>query len=515
MQSKTKGSPMNTVDGTDAYDGAPPDDSPAESPVQALRHDFKRLSVLFQQIPQVSIQVLNPKGCVMQWNQTAAHFYGYDLAASTGKPLSNLLFPSGVPEEFQQSFSRALRTGEKSALHQWLVTTVKGEHRWVTASFIPYTEKGRITGMFCIQMDATKSRQAEEILLRFSHELEIRIQQRTKELTWVTQQLQGEIDQKRRAQEALKQSEENFRLFAQHSHNWEYWIAPDGSLVYVSPSCERISGYPPSAFTEEPALLRRIVHPLDNMTGDAMAEAHLNPEGLLTFEFRILTRNGDVRWLGHTSAPVIGENGGYIGRRVNNRDITRRRMAQEELERIHAQLEERVAERTRALEDTTAALRRKQQKLIDSQASLGTLNRELLETNKAVSVLARTMEKKKEAAIAHIGMTVTSKILPLISNLRKEKLLVRHRAEFDVLCAYLNDIAGNLGESGRILHCLSATEMRVASMIRKGLKTNEIAGALNISPLTVKTHRKNIRKKLNLSNEQVNLASYLRANLTE
>jgi DNA-binding CsgD family transcriptional regulator len=56
-------------------------------------------------------------------------------------------------------------------------------------------------------------------------------------------------------------------------------------------------------------------------------------------------------------------------------------------------------------------------------------------------------------------------------------------------------------------------ELRVAVMIKKGFSSEEIARLLHISPHTVKTHRKSIRRKLNLKNANINLASYLKLKL--
>jgi DNA-binding CsgD family transcriptional regulator len=50
-------------------------------------------------------------------------------------------------------------------------------------------------------------------------------------------------------------------------------------------------------------------------------------------------------------------------------------------------------------------------------------------------------------------------------------------------------------------------------MIKNGFTSKEIAHLLNISHHTVKTHRKSIRRKLNIKNADINLASYLKLKL--
>jgi DNA-binding CsgD family transcriptional regulator len=58
---------------------------------------------------------------------------------------------------------------------------------------------------------------------------------------------------------------------------------------------------------------------------------------------------------------------------------------------------------------------------------------------------------------------------------------------------------------------LSPVETLVASLVRQGLPTKDIATALSISPGTVSIHRKHIRKKLGLGYKGVNLQSYLQS----
>jgi DNA-binding NarL/FixJ family response regulator len=53
------------------------------------------------------------------------------------------------------------------------------------------------------------------------------------------------------------------------------------------------------------------------------------------------------------------------------------------------------------------------------------------------------------------------------------------------------------------------TEIQIASLVREGKTTKEVAELLNIATATVHCHRDNIRKKLGLSNKKVNLHTYL------
>jgi PAS domain S-box-containing protein len=130
----------------------------------------------------------------------------------------------------------------------------------------------------------------------------------------------------------LRKSEERFRTIAAFTYDWQYWLDPDGDYVYVSPSCERITGYRSDEFRKNPELLQTIIHPDDC----AAVTEHLRGEPLESspahlVEFRVITRGGEERWIEHACQPVYGSDGNYLGRRASNRDITERRRAEEVL----------------------------------------------------------------------------------------------------------------------------------------------------------------------------------------
>jgi diguanylate cyclase (GGDEF)-like protein/PAS domain S-box-containing protein len=119
----------------------------------------------------------------------------------------------------------------------------------------------------------------------------------------------------------LEQSEEKYRILADYSPNWEYWLAPDGSYLYVSPACQDISGYEPAEFFADAGLMERIIHP-DDRAGwlrRGPGGAPPSPELLL---FRLRGKDGCERWIGHVCKPVFDRAGQFIGTRGSLRDIT-------------------------------------------------------------------------------------------------------------------------------------------------------------------------------------------------
>jgi PAS domain S-box-containing protein len=139
-----------------------------------------------------------------------------------------------------------------------------------------------------------------------------------------------------RANAALRDSEQRFRTVADFCYDWEYWLAPDEQLLYVSPSCERITGYRPEEFLADAGLLERIVHAEDRPAFAEHLRSNLaaEPRGM---DVRIVTRIGKERWISHQCQPVYGSQGEYLGRRASNRDITDRKEMELQVQKAAAE----------------------------------------------------------------------------------------------------------------------------------------------------------------------------------
>ena len=136
-----------------------------------------------------------------------------------------------------------------------------------------------------------------------------------------------------RAEAALAEEREKFRTVADYTYDWEYWIDPQRNIPYISPSCERITGYRPEEFLADAGLLANVVHVADRQIFQDHADRcnDNNKNDADELDFRIVTRAGEVRWIAHTCQPVYGSDGRFRGRRASNRNITARKEAEEDL----------------------------------------------------------------------------------------------------------------------------------------------------------------------------------------
>jgi len=145
-------------------------------------------------------------------------------------------------------------------------------------------------------------------------------------------------EQRKQVEKALRESEELFRLVADFTYDCEYWISPDGKYLYVSPACQRITGYSVNEFHKDSKFLSKITHPEERDSVSRHVEENLASDKVLHLDFRIITRSGKERWISHICQPVYGKDQRYLGRRASNRDITRRKHLEEELRRANRSL---------------------------------------------------------------------------------------------------------------------------------------------------------------------------------
>jgi len=144
---------------------------------------------------------------------------------------------------------------------------------------------------------------------------------------------------KRQSELALKEAEMEYRTLAETTYDWVYWQNPDGTLRYVSPSCERITGYTANEFMKNSVLLDKIILPDDRDL--VVRHGHeLSGKESMSFQYRILKKTGDVVWIDHTCKKVYSPEGEYIGYRVSNRDITSKKNIEVELKKSRERLVE-------------------------------------------------------------------------------------------------------------------------------------------------------------------------------
>ena len=152
---------------------------------------------------------------------------------------------------------------------------------------------------------------------------------------------------------------------------------------------------------------------------------------------------------------------------------------------------------------TEAALRKSQAELIEQKQSLE-------EANIAMKVLLKQRQEDKLELEKKVLNNVKDLVLPYVEKLKKSRLKAKDRTLVDIIDTHLQDIISPLLQrfaNAKIM--LTPQEMQVASLVKDGKTSKEIADVLNVSETTINFHRKNLRVKFGLRNKRTNLRSYL------
>jgi len=291
-----------------------------------------------------------------------------------------------------------------------------------------------------------------------------------------------DISQAKKAQAALRKSERRFRNFLDKLGDAAYETDSLGNITYANKMSETITGMPLKdiigksflpLFTEE-----------SQKTAIDVYHKTLNgksPEYDLTFT--------NKRICHFKNGPLKDKDGKIIGVFGIARDITDRKQAEKALKKAYDELEQRVEERTRELKIKTKSLE---------------------ELNAAMEVLLKKRAKDKTAVEDNVMTNVKELIQPYFKKIKKTKLDDQQKVLISILESNLNEIISPFTRKLSLKHLsLTPKEIKIVNLIKHGYTTKKIAQIMNISPRTVDTHRKNIRKKIGLSEKRANLRSHL------
>ena len=152
-------------------------------------------------------------------------------------------------------------------------------------------------------------------------------------------------------------------------------------------------------------------------------------------------------------------------------------------------------------------LKKGEQKLRISEKKLEKQKTALEQKNVALREIIEQINIEKNKIKKDIALNVENTLLPILSKLSLSEDSMKYR---NLLAYHLNELASSFGhEISKRNYNLTLKEIEICNMIRGGLTNKEICKLIKISDQTVGKHRKNIRKKIGLTNKKINLASFL------
>lgn len=197
-------------------------------------------------------------------------------------------------------------------------------------------EQGRVCGVLGIDTDVSDLKRVEAELRQMHAELEKRVQERTAELAAANERLRREVAERERAREALRASEERYRLVSELTSDYAYALRVDGDgscrVEWLTEAFARMTGHS-AAVLEGREGWRAVAHPEDVPILERRAHALLSGRSMIS-EFRILTADGRTCWLCDHARPLWCQEDHRVVRILGAaQDVTERKQAEDEARR--------------------------------------------------------------------------------------------------------------------------------------------------------------------------------------
>ncbi|OPY00875.1 MAG: Sporulation kinase E [Syntrophorhabdus sp. PtaB.Bin047] len=433
---------------------------------EALRKSEKQLRLLSENLADGMVYQINSGADGRQRSFTyvspaVERFHGVKVEDVMMDP--SLVYDQ-VDEEYQaavaESEARSCATMSKFEMDVPF-RLPSGDVRWRRLIALPHVHSDGSLMWDGIELDITERREMEEELKAHRDHLSKLVEERTARIT-------QEVARR-------KEKEEQYLALVESIKEWVWEMNADLVHTYVSPRVREILGYEPQEFIGRT--------PFDFMApGEPERVAPLvkkvlsGKEQFASVRTAALHKNGRVVYFEASGRPFFDEKGNFLGYRGSCHDITEQKKTMD------------------ALED-------RERELTAKSEALG-------EVNAALKALLRQREEDREELEARLVSNIREMVLPYIHKMQKDKLDLRHRTYLDIVAANLNEIMSPFPNTIKQLN-FTPREIEVASLIKEGRTTKEIAEFLGIATSAVDSHRNNIRNKLGLSNKKINLRSYL------
>ena len=238
------------------------------------RLEEPRFEAIFKAEPEC-VKVLDRLGRILQMNPAGLDILEAKSSEEVlGRPMFDFIAPSHT-DDVRRSFSRALK--RENVTCSFEVIGLHGARHWMVSNMVAMHRNGDPLEVLAVARDITKEKQTEE---------------------------------------ALRASEERFRLIVEHSSELIAEVTLSGSFLYVSPSFKTTLGHEPSELVGQN--LRGWVHP-----EDLPLVARLFKNGANPIVLRVQHRSGDWRWL-EASARRVHDSRGHQRVTLIMRDVTQR-----------------------------------------------------------------------------------------------------------------------------------------------------------------------------------------------
>lgn len=301
----------------------------------ALRESERRLATVLSNLPGAVYRCRNDETWTIEFlSEGYRALTGHDPAEMIGRPgirHSELIHPQDRARE-QRTVLEAVSQRRHYRV-EYRLRTAQGQEKWVWEQGTGvFSAAGELEAIEGFTTDITDRKLAEAALQRAHDELELRVLERTASLEEANVNLQHGIDERRRAMEALRQSEAKYRALIESSPDAVAMINLQGKILFASQRAAEQHGVAsPDDLIGHDAV--EFVAPVDR-TRFLTNAARLAEEGILhESEYRGLRRDGREFHAEISSSVIRDANGRPEALMGIYRDITERKRNDQKLKR--------------------------------------------------------------------------------------------------------------------------------------------------------------------------------------
>jgi PAS domain S-box-containing protein len=172
-----------------------------------------------------------------------------------------------------------------------------------------YDANGQFTGSLGVLTDITDRKRAEEALQKAHAELELRVQERTAELLQTNEQLKREIEDRKRIEQELRESETRYRLLINNVPSIVYRGYKDWSVDFMDEKVRSLTGYSMEEFNSRKKKWSEVIIGRDLETAKKTFIQALKTNKSYVREYRIETKGGEILWIQERGQIVCDKDG--------------------------------------------------------------------------------------------------------------------------------------------------------------------------------------------------------------
>jgi PAS domain S-box-containing protein len=318
---------------------------------------------------QLGVWEWDIKAGTIIWNDRMFDLYGLPRRSCT---VELAAWEKGVHPEDRLEATAAVQSaisGEKQFDTEFRVVHPDGTTLHIKADGLVVRDSdGKAVHMIGINRDISEQIRIKMELLNHKEHLEELVRIRTGELARMVKALRKEMEERLKTEEALRESEERFRLMADTAPVMIWEAGPDARGTFFNRPWLEFTGR-----TLEQELgdgWTKDIHPDDiERCMDTYLSAFKDRQRF-SLEYRLRRADGEYGWIVATGVPRLAPDGDLLGYIGTCFDITERNRLREELQQANELLVQRVAERTAELSETIEKLKNEINERLNVQAEL-------------------------------------------------------------------------------------------------------------------------------------------------